>query len=105
VAGLITESAFASAFRASLPVQILPFDRFDNLKKIAGVPCPVLILHGTADDVIPVQHAELLFHAAREPKRLILFDGLGHFGIKWDPKNRYGKALEEFFASIGQAQR
>ena len=105
LAGLIIESAFASAFRVSLPARILPFDRFHNLEKIAGVSCPVLILHGTADSVVPVQHAELLFHAAHEPKRLILFDGLDHFGIKWDRKKRYAQALEEFLAVLNQSRQ
>lgn len=105
LAGLIVESTFTSAFRVYLPIQVLPFDKFDNLEKIAGVSRPVLILHGTADSVIPVQHAELLFHAAHEPKRLILFDGVDHFGIKWDQKNRYAQVLEEFLALINKPQR
>ncbi len=100
LAGLILESSFTSAFRAYLPIQILPFDKFHNLKKIAGVSHPVLILHGMRDSVIPVQQAEQLFLAAREPKRLILFDDLGHLGIKWDRTNRYAQALKEFFDSI-----
>jgi len=105
LAGLIVESAFASAFRVALPARILPFDKFHNLEKIAGVSCPVLILHGTADSVIPVQHAELLYHAAHEPKRMILFDGLDHFGIKWDRKKRYAPALEEFLAKLNQSRQ
>lgn len=104
VAGLILESAFASAFRIYLPIRILPFDKFDNLKKIARVPHPVLILHGRRDAVVPVQHAEALFQATRAPKRLVLFDDMGHFGIKWDRTGRYAQALDEFFA-LAKASR
>lgn len=102
VAGLILESAFASAFRTYLPVQILPFDRFDNLGKIARVSRPVLILHGMRDALIPVRQAEQLFQAARGPKRLVVFKDMGHFGIKWDPTNEFARALEAFLASIGK---
>ena len=105
LAGLIVESTFTSAFRVYLPIQVLPFDKFHNLEKITGVSSPVLILHGTADSVVPVQHAELLFHAAHEPKRLILFDDTDHFGIKWDQKNRYAQVLEEFLAVLNQSRQ
>jgi fermentation-respiration switch protein FrsA (DUF1100 family) len=46
--------------------------------------------------MIPARHAEKLFRAAREPKRLVLVDGADHFGIKWDERNRYARAMEEF---------
>jgi pimeloyl-ACP methyl ester carboxylesterase len=41
-------------------------------------PRPVMIIHGTADDLFPVRHAHVLFAAAREPKTLWLIEGLGH---------------------------
>jgi len=94
--GLIVESAFVSAFQVVVPIPLLPFDKFLNVDKIAAVTCPVLILHGTADSMIPARHAEKLFRAAREPKRLVLVDGADHFGIKWDERNRYARAMEEF---------
>jgi len=96
LAGLIVESAFVSAFQVVVPIPLLPFDKFPNLDKIAAVKCPILILHGTADSMIPAQHAEKLFRAAHEPKRLVLVDGADHFGIKWDGHNRYARAMEEF---------
>lgn len=98
LAGLILESAFASAFRVYLPFRVLPFDKFNNLRRIALVPHPVLILHGRRDSLIPVQQAEELFQATRAPKRLVLFDDMGHVGIKWDRTDRYARALDEFFA-------
>ncbi len=33
-------------------------------------PRPLLLIHGTADEVVPLSHAHLLFDAAGEPKRL-----------------------------------
>lgn len=44
--------------------------------KLAGRP--VLLLHGTGDELIPVEHAHRLFALAGEPKELVLLEGAGH---------------------------
>lgn len=41
-------------------------------------PIPLLLLHGDRDEVIPVQHAQRLFEAAREPKQLWIIEGAAH---------------------------
>jgi fermentation-respiration switch protein FrsA (DUF1100 family) len=61
-----------------LPARWLVRNRLDNLAKIGGVGCPVLIAHGTADPVIPFRQGERLYAAAREPKRFFPIRGLGH---------------------------
>jgi len=38
-------------------------------------PRPLLIVHGTADWLIPPKHAQTLFARARAPKRLLLIEG------------------------------
>jgi fermentation-respiration switch protein FrsA (DUF1100 family) len=47
---------------------------------VAGriAPVPLLVVHGDADHYIPVEHAEQLFAAAREPKELWIEPGFGH---------------------------
>jgi hypothetical protein len=39
-------------------------DRYDNLAKITRIPCPVVILHGSQDEVIPVAMGRKLAAAA-----------------------------------------
>ena len=39
---------------------------------------PLLLLHGTADVVIPYSHSERLFAKAGEPKRLVKIEGGAH---------------------------
>lgn len=39
-------------------------DRYDNLKKIGRVRCPVVILHGSRDEVVPVEMGRALAAAA-----------------------------------------
>ena len=63
VAGLILESAFTSirplAAKYLVP-RWLVRDPFDNLRALRGYTGPLLVVHGTADDLVPVEHGRLL---------------------------------------------
>jgi len=71
VAGLVTISAFtnlrdmAHQFVPWLPMSIILRYRFDNLKKISEISCPILIVHGSQDELIPPEMAVRLAAAAR----------------------------------------
>ena len=104
VGGLILESAFTSSFRVMTRVSILPFDRFNNLKKIRKVHCPVLIVHGTQDSVIDVSHGRKLFAAANEPKQALWVDGANHNDVAFVGGDRYSNALKAFAVSIEHRQ-
>ena len=41
-------------------------------------PRPLLIVHGSNDEVVAVSHAHRLYHRAGEPKQIIIVDGAGH---------------------------
>jgi pimeloyl-ACP methyl ester carboxylesterase len=41
-------------------------------------PVPLLIVHGDADHYFPIEHAEQLYAAAKDPKALWLEPGFGH---------------------------
>ena len=55
-------------------------DRFDNLGKIAKLACPVVILHGTRDEVVPYRMGEALARAGRTVRFLPL-EGRTHNDI------------------------
>ncbi len=78
VAGLILESTFTSIFRVVAPFPILPFDKFSNLDKLRKVRCPVLVMHGQVDQIIPIKHGKLLYDAAPEPKISLWIAEAGH---------------------------
>lgn len=44
-------------------------------------PIPLLLMHGTADQVIPAKHSQILFELAQEPKQLILIPNGTHLGL------------------------
>jgi abhydrolase domain-containing protein 17 len=96
VAGLILESAFTSAFRVILSFPILPFDKFTNLDKLKQIHCPVLIMHGQADETIPIQHGRSLYEAAPEPKMSLWIDSAGHNNFADIAGDRYGRTLLSF---------
>ncbi|ATQ42589.1 alpha/beta hydrolase [Caulobacter mirabilis] len=80
VAGVITLGAFATLAEVA-PAFARPFlpDRFDNRAAILRVDEPVLLIHGTADEVIPFPQArELKTVAAGRKVRLLRLDGADH---------------------------
>lgn len=53
--------------------------RYNLPGSTAGItPRPLLLVHGTADEIVPVDEARLLFGAAGEPKQLALIEGADH---------------------------
>jgi fermentation-respiration switch protein FrsA (DUF1100 family) len=69
--GLILKSTFSSLVDVAayhfwwLPVRALMIDRFPSAERIATVTCPILVIHGTADTIVPLSSGRRLFDAAR----------------------------------------
>ena len=100
VAGLILESTFATIFQVAVPVRILPFEKFPNLRRIANVNCPLLLIHGTDDQTIPFSHSKELFEAALEPKQFVAIAQAGHNDIRLVDEATYLNAIQEFSESL-----
>jgi fermentation-respiration switch protein FrsA (DUF1100 family) len=81
---LILEAPYTSAVdvAASLfwfvPVRLLMRDRFRSDERILQVRVPLLVMHGTSDQAIPLLFGERLFALANEPKQFVSFPGGGH---------------------------
>ncbi|MDP9267222.1 MAG: alpha/beta hydrolase [Acidobacteriota bacterium] len=100
VGGLIIQSGFTSAFRVLTRVPLLPFDKFRNLYKLKQVRCPVLVMHGKRDGVIPFHHGKRLFEAAPGPKWSLWVDAAGHNDFEWQARNRYLPAIHDFASHL-----
>jgi fermentation-respiration switch protein FrsA (DUF1100 family) len=100
VAGLIVESSFVTAFRVMTRIPLLPFDKFNSIRKIGRASCPVLVIHGDSDTTIPLWHGRALFRAAPEPKRLVVIPGGGHNDIPPEETEQYRRALVEFARTL-----
>jgi uncharacterized protein len=89
VAGVLLNAPYASVLRLlelrgpPLPYRLLLTDKFDSEALIGAIGVPVMILHGTADESVPVTEARRLYAAAREPKTMIEVEGAGHLAA-WE---------------------
>jgi fermentation-respiration switch protein FrsA (DUF1100 family) len=62
-----------------LPVGLMLRDTFNSEQRITDVQCPLLVLAGSRDGVIPEALSRRLFDAAlQKRKRLVIIDGAGH---------------------------
>jgi uncharacterized protein len=82
--GLVLDSPFTSMVeRASqiywwLPVSALLKDRYMSRDFIKQVHIPLFVLHGEADEVVPVEMGREMFSLANEPKEIVTLPGAGH---------------------------
>ena len=61
-----------------LPVRRLLWDRYDSLSRIGALTCPVAIVAGDRDSVVPVALSRRLFEAVSAPKTFITVSGADH---------------------------
>ncbi len=100
VAGLILESTFVSAFRVITHIPLFPFDKFNNVAKIDEIDCPLLVIHGVEDRIVPFWHSEVLFSKALEPKRRFWVAQATHNDVPWIAQDRYWATIHEFTQSV-----
>jgi dipeptidyl aminopeptidase/acylaminoacyl peptidase len=85
-----------------------PMEAFDPVEAIERIaPRPLLLMHGTEDEIIPVANAHALFGRAGEPKELWLQDGLMHCRAveeMWEPfRDRVRGFFDRWLLPLGQA--
>lgn len=100
VGGMILEGAFTSIVRVGLGAKILLFDYYDNLARIDDVHCPVLMMHGRQDRVIPFRHGQALFAKANEPKMSLWVEGADHNDLIEAAGEAYWAAIGGFIGKI-----
>lgn len=99
VGGLWLEAPFLSAPRALTRFRLLAVDPFPSISRISEVVCPVVIMHGTMDRIVPFEQGERLFRAATATKRFIAVEGAGHANlIDVFGKDAYEKEILRFLA-------
>ncbi|MDF7808080.1 alpha/beta hydrolase [Pontiellaceae bacterium B12219] len=98
VGGLIVESSFVSALRVKTVFSVFPWDKFKSAKLIHTVDCPVLIIHGTKDRLIPLWHGKKLYAAAPEPKARFWIEEGGHNNYAYVAEERYTETISAFIA-------
>lgn len=74
---------------------------FDSKRKIPAVRAPVLVIHGTRDEVIPFEMGQALYSAAHEPKSFWAVEGAGHNDILPAAGAAYRQRLSALYAGLG----
>jgi fermentation-respiration switch protein FrsA (DUF1100 family) len=83
-AALVLDSPFTSMPDAAarhypyLPARRLVKDRYDTLSKMGRITCPVLVIAGEQDRIVPPHLSRQVYEEANEPKELLLVPGAGH---------------------------
>ncbi|MGH8496664.1 MAG: alpha/beta hydrolase [Gammaproteobacteria bacterium] len=86
-ATLILESAFTSAPDIAahhywyFPVRLLSRFDYDTEAYAAQITCPLLVVHSPDDEIIPFEHGEAIFAAAKEPKTMLRITGSHNEGF------------------------
>ncbi|GJN12376.1 hypothetical protein PR202_ga30648 [Eleusine coracana subsp. coracana] len=84
--GVVLHSAILSGLRVVCHVNFtFCFDIYKNVKKIRKVKGPVLVIHGTDDDVVNCSHGKELWKLAREPYDPLWIKGGGHCNLELYP--------------------
>ncbi|CAM2755625.1 alpha/beta hydrolase [Legionella worsleiensis] len=73
---------------------ISPWDKYNSSKRIATMNAPLLILHGTKDQIVPYSEGLKLFHAAVQPKKIHTIDDYDHHNL-WSSPN-FSKVIIHF---------
>ena len=84
VAGLILDAPFTAAVDVAasaypfVPVHMLMHDHFDSLAKIDAITVPVMVTHGTRDEVVPASQFDRMYEAIKGPKLRNRVEGATH---------------------------
>jgi hypothetical protein len=102
--GIIVASAFASLrsqprTKGNPLYRVLSYtipDWWNNVKAVAAIHVPVLIVHSDVDRVNPTEGGLQIFAAAHQPKTLALLHGYAHNALYRDPTEEWWSSVLAF---------
>lgn len=103
-AALILRSPFTSLADVGahhypiLPVRWLLRDRYASIDRIAQIRCPLLVIAGDQDAIVPIAFSERLFDAAPGPKQMVRINGADHNDLELLAGPRLIEAVDRFLA-------
>ncbi|XP_073141756.1 uncharacterized protein [Henckelia pumila] len=102
--GVVLHSPILSGLRVLYPVKrTYWFDIYKNIDKIGGINCPILVIHGTADDVVDCSHGKQLWELCNVKYDPIWINGGGHCNLELYPE--FIKHLKKFVLALGKLRR
>ena len=112
-AGLMLRSTFTSLADAGkhhypwLPVGWMLQDRYPSIERISEIDCPLLIVHGNSDTIVPFEHGQRLFEAAPASangiaKQFVELHDTGHNDIMYVSRDKLFSAQAAFVRRLSQ---
>lgn len=81
VGGVILHAPFLSVYRIVVDTGCTVYgDKFPNIDYAPQIKSPVILVHGTADQIVPFNHSERLYEALPPSSRArpLYIEGMGH---------------------------
>ncbi|KAK1438943.1 hypothetical protein QVD17_04756 [Tagetes erecta] len=101
---VVLHSPILSGLRVMYPVKrTYWFDIYKNIDKIPLVRCPVLVIHGTADDVVDWSHGKQLWDLCVEKYEPLWVKGGNHCDLELYPE--YIRHLKKFISAVEKSAR
>ncbi|CAM0882189.1 unnamed protein product [Alopecurus aequalis] len=98
---VVLHSPILSGLRVLYPVKkTFWFDIYKNVDKISLVNCPVLVIHGTSDDVVDWSHGKQLWELCKVKHSPLWLSGGGHCNLELYPD--YIRHLKKFVSGLGK---
>ncbi|KAK4774404.1 hypothetical protein SAY86_009339 [Trapa natans] len=99
VRAVVLHSAILSGIRVLYPVKMtFWFDIFKNIDKIRHVNSPVLVIHGTDDEIVDWSHGKRLWELSKEKYDPLWVKGGGHCNLETYPE--YIEHLHKFINAM-----
>lgn len=104
IRGLIVESTFTSMrdmvdYQGSyglFPADLLLTQKFNSKSKVHSLKMPILLIHGTLDDVVPAYMSQVLFDIIMGSKQLFLVPDADHDNVATVAGKDYQQKIREF---------
>ena len=105
-AALILRSPFTSMADVGrvhyplLPVRLLLRDRFPSIDRVPGLRCPLLVIAGDRDSIVPLELSRRLYKAASGRKTLEIIEAADHNDAVMFGGERMMRAIDRFLREL-----
>lgn len=99
IRGVILQSAILSGLRVMYRIKYsLWLDIYKNIDKIPYVSCPILVIHGTEDEVVDISHGKKLWELSKMKNEPLWVNGGNHCDLQLFPQ--FFTHLKKFITSL-----
>ncbi|KAG7359846.1 serine aminopeptidase, S33 [Nitzschia inconspicua] len=99
VGGVILHAPFLSVYRIVIDTGCTVYgDKFPNIDQAPSIKSPTILVHGTADQIVPFNHSERLYEALPKESRArpLYIEGMGHNNVHSVVRPMFVARLNEF---------